>query len=226
MKVIKLSQENDREAFLDFRRGRISGTKAKNVKMLTRGKDRIPAGFYAVMSEKLAIEKDGEPDMDRGLRLENEGLALTAKKLKLDLNYDPGVWVSDKDEDMIVSPDAAENKKIPTYAAEVKCLDSKNHLLGILQDKRARKEGDYNPLESLKIGQSDFRWQVIQYFVVNEKLKTVYFTLYDDRYAYDKLIHYVIYVDRQDVAEEIVRQEAEQIALLAEMRAIIKELIK
>lgn len=226
MKVIKLSQENDREAFLDFRRGRISGTKAKNVKMLTRGKDRIPAGFYAIMAEKLAIEKDGEPEMDRGLRLENEGIALTAKKWKLDLDYDPGVWVSDKDEDMIVSPDACEKKKIPTYAAEAKCLDSKNHLLGILQDKRARREDDYKPLQSLKIGQSDFRWQIIQYFVINEKLETVYFTLYDDRYAYDNLMHYVIPIDRQDILEEIASQRAEQIALLAEMRSIIKELIK
>lgn len=226
MKIIKLSQSEDREAFLDFRRGRISGAKAKNLKLLTRGKDRTPAGFYEVLAEKLAISKDGEPERDRGLRLEHEAVQLTAKKLKLKVDTDPGVWVSDEDEDIMVSPDAAEASKKPKWAIEAKCLDSKNHLHGIIQDIKAQTEEDYNPINSLKIATSDFRWQVTQYFVVNEYLETVYFTLYDDRFAHDNLTHYVIIVKRSDIEEQIEAQRSEQKMMLAEMRAIIKELIK
>lgn len=225
MKVYKISQANEREAFLDFRRGRITGSKAKNVKMLSRGKDRIPAGFYTVLAEKLAIGKDGEPERERGLRLENEAITCTAKLFGLNVDMDCGLWVSDEDEDIMVSPDAAENCDNPTYAVEAKCLDSSNHLRGILQDMRAKKEEGYDPLNSLQIGTSDFRWQVIQYFVVNEDLKTVYFTLYDDRFAHDKLTHYVIQVDREHITDQIEAQRTDQKTLLLEMRSIIKELI-
>lgn len=225
MKIIRLSQANDREAFLDFRRGRITGSKAKNVKLLTRGSNRTPAGFYEVMAEKLAIGKDGEPERERGLRLENEAIELTAKKLNLKVDLDPGVWVSDEDEDIMVSPDACEDSKTPMFAIEAKCLDSKNHLQGMIQDIQAKKLEGYNPIESLKIGTSDFRWQVIQYFVVNGDLKKVYFVLYDDRFAHDKLMHYVIEINRNDIAEQIESQRADQKSLLAEMRKIIKELI-
>lgn len=226
MKVYKISQAKDREAFLDFRRGRISGTKSKRMKTLTRGKDRTPAGFYEVMAEKLAIAKDGEEERERGQRLEQEASELTAKKLGLNLDTDPGVWVSDDDEDIMVSPDAAEKSDKPVFAVEAKCLDSANHLRGMVQDIRAKKSSDYNVLESLQIGRSDFRWQVVQYFVVNEHLRTVYFTLYDDRFAHDKLMHYVIEVKRSDVAAYAEFQKENQLALLIEMRAIIKELIK
>lgn len=226
MKIFKLSQANDREAFLEFRRGKITGTKAKNLKMLTRGKDRTPAGFYEVMAEKLAIGKDGESERERGLRLEKEAIIATCRSLKIDIDFDPGVWVSDEDEDIMVSPDACETSLKPTFAIEAKCLDSKNHLQGIVQDLKAKKEEHYNPINSLKIGTSDFRWQVTQYFVVNEGLETVYFTLYDDRFAHEKLMHHVITIYRGDIADTIKTQFTEQKLLLADMRAIIKELIK
>lgn len=226
MRVFKISQSKDREAFLEFRRGKITGSKAKNLKLLSRGADRTPAGFYEVLAEKLAISKDGEPERDRGLRLENEAIETTASHLKLDIDLDPGVWVSDDDEDIMVSPDAGEKSSKPKYAIEAKCLDSKNHLQGIIQDMRNKKIEGYSPIESLKIATSDFRWQVIQYFVVNEHLKTVYFTLYDDRFAHEKLMHYVITIKRSDIEEKIESQKFEQKALLAEMRAIIKEIIK
>lgn len=225
MQVYKISQAQDREAFLEFRRGKITGSKAKNLRMLTRGSDRTPAGFYEVMAEKLAISKDGESERERGLRLEKEALELTAKKLNLKLDLDPGVWVSDEDEDIMVSPDACEASKNPTYAVEAKCLDSKNHIQGIIQDIKAQQETSYQSIESLRIATSDFRWQVTQYFVVNEHLKTVYFVLYDDRFAHEKLMHYMVIVSRKDILEQIELQRQQQMTLLTDMRAIIKELI-
>lgn len=225
MRVYKISQAEEREAFLEFRRGKITGSKAKNLKLLTRGKDRTPAGFYEVLAEKLAISKDGEPERDRGLRLEHEAIELTSIALGLEVDFDPGVWVSDVDEDIMVSPDASEKSKKPTFAIEAKCLDSKNHIQGIIQDIRLKKDAEYNPINSLRIATSDFRWQVIQYFVVNENLQIVYFTLYDDRFAHEKLMHYVIPVKRSDITEQINYQTEEQKILLNDMREIIKELI-
>jgi len=224
MKIIKLSQQTDREAWLDARRTMITGSKAKKVKPLTRGADRTPAGFWELLAENMAIAKDGEPEMDRGQRLEKEAIALTAKKLKLNINDDAGLWVSDDNENIGVSPDGAEDVDEPTYAVEAKCLDSKNHLMAIVMDYRAKKTDEYNPFESLKFGTNDFRDQALQYFIVDEVLETLYFTLYDDRMALDNLVHYVITIKRSDVAGMIVERYDEQKSILNDIKMLIKEL--
>lgn len=225
MKIIKVSQSVDRENWLEIRKGVITSTKAKNVKPLSRGKS-LPAGIYELLAEKVAISKDGEPERDRGLRLENEALLKTQEKYKLDLELDAGMWFSD-DMKLGVSPDGSEVGDKPTYAAEAKCLDTKNHLQAILTDYQNKKLPGYNPLDSLKIGTSDFTAQVIQYFVINPDLKTLYFTLYDDRLALENVIHYVIIINREHVAEFVDSQELyerEAISKVNQMIKILKEI--
>lgn len=224
MKVINVSQSDDRQAWLELRKGVITGTKAKNVAPPKRG-GGIPQGIYELLAEQVAIEKDGEPERDRGLRLENEALLRTQEKFGLDLNLDPGMWLSD-DGKLAVSPDAAEVGDSPRYAAEAKCLDSKNHLQGVLKDWTARQLPGYNPLDSLRISTSDFTAQVIQYFVINPNLETVYFTLYDDRVVLENVEHYVIAISRQDVQEFVDGQEAyerDAVAKVEEMIRVLKE---
>lgn len=232
MKIVKLSQQNDREAWLQFRRGKISGTKAKEVKPLSRGADRTPQGFWKLLAEKVSVEPDGEPVMDRGLRLENEGLAKTAEKYGLKLDLDPGMWVLDEDEDIALSPDAAEaDTDKPTYAAENKSLDSDNHLKYVIRDLRAKKKAalesddpEYEPYFALDQIPSDNQEQVIQYFVVNEHLQKLYFTLYDDRIALDGYDHHVIVVERKDIEREIENQKRLQLETLKEINQLIAEL--
>lgn len=225
MKIIQVSQENDRDSWLELRRGVITGTKAKGVKPPKRSSG-TPAGIFELLAEKIAIAKDGEKEMDRGLRLQNEALLITQDKFKLDLSLDAGMWFTD-DMKLAVSPDAAEISEKPTYAAEAKCLDTKNHVQAILTDWQNKKLAHYSPLDSLKIGTSDYTDQVIQYFVVNKDLETLYFTLYDDRVALENIIHYVIKITRKDVEEFIDGQETyERDALkkVTEMIKILKEI--
>ena len=225
MQIIAVSQSEDREAWLEGRRGVVTGTKAAKVAPPKKGIG-VPQGVFELLAENVAIAKDGEPERDRGLRLEHEGLALTAAKYRLKLNLDPGMWLSD-DGKLGVSPDAAEDVKKPTYAAENKSLDSKNHLQAIINDWVAKKLPNYNPIGSLKIATSDFAPQAIQYFVVNPDLQILYFGLYDDRIALDNVVHYVIEIKREHVAEYIDGQEAyERDALkkVDEMIKILKEI--
>lgn len=222
MKVISVSQTTDRESWLELRKGVVTGTKAKQVAPLKRGTS-LPSGIYELVAEKIAISKDGEPERDRGLRLENEALELTNKKFNLNLNYDPGMWFSD-DMKLAVSPDASENIELPTYAAEAKCLDTRNHLMAIIQDWTNKKLPDYNPLDSLKFGKNDFTAQLTQYFVINPHLETVYFTFYDDRIAIDNIVHYVIKIDRKHVEEYIDGQEAYERDAIKRVSEIIKTL--
>lgn len=225
MQIINVSQQNDREAWLDARRGIITGTKAKTVAPPKRG-NGVPQGIYELLAEHVAIAKDGESERDRGLRLEDEALLLTAEKFNLDLNLDPGMWLSD-DGKLGISPDAAEVSDKPTYAAENKSLDSKNHLQAIINDWTAKKLPNYNPIDSLKIGSSDYAPQAIQYFVINPYLETLYFTLYDDRIALDNIVHYVIVIKREHVEEYIEGQEAyerDAIERVEQMIKVLKEI--
>lgn len=222
MRIIAVSQTLDRDTWLDLRRGVVTGTKSKTIAPPKRG-TATPQGIYELLAEKIAIAKDGEPERDRGLRLEDEAILKTQEKYSLDLNIDPGMWMTD-DGKLAVSPDAAEIGDNPTYAAEAKCLDSKNHLQGILTDYENKKRPNYNPLDSLKIATSDFTAQVIQYFVVNPDLKTLYFTLYDDRQALDNIVHYVIIIERTHVAEYVDGQEAYERDALKRVDEMIKTL--
>lgn len=222
MKIINVSQTNDRETWLDLRRGVVTGTKAKAVAPLKRGTGS-PTGIYELVAEKIAIPKDGEPERDRGLRLEDESLLLTQEKYNLDLDLDPGMWFSN-DMKLAVSPDAAQAGKNPTYAAENKSLDTKNHIMAILQDVDNKKLPNYNPLDSLKIGKENYAPQVIQYFVINDNLKTLYFSLYDDRIVLENVMHYVIKINREDVEEYIEGQEAYERNALQQVDTMIKTL--
>lgn len=220
MKIVKISQSQDRESWLELRKGVVTSTKAKAVKPLSRGKS-LPAGIYELLAEKVAVSKDGESERERGLRLENEALLLTQDKYKLDFELDAGMWFSD-DMKLAVSPDASEVSDKPTYAGEAKCLDTKNHLQAILNDYEGKKLPGYNPVDSLKVGTSDYTQQVIQYFVVNQDLQTLYFTLYDDRIALENIMHYVIVVKREHVAEFVDSQELYERDALAKVNNMIK----
>lgn len=223
MKIIKLSQENDREAWLELRREKITGTRAGKIKPLSRGTDRTPEGFWQMIADRIAIAKDGEPEMERGHRLENEALKQTAKQFSVKFDYDPGFWVSDLDDDIAVSPDAAEPGKKPTYAAEAKCFDTKNHIKCVLLDRRAKKKEDYRAIDQVP---KDNRHQVIQYFVVNEHLQRLYFALLDDRIVLENLTHHTIVIDRAEIADEIKEQKDMELDVLKDLRATIKELKK
>jgi hypothetical protein len=225
MKKINLSQTEDREAWLQQRLGRITGSKSKGIKPLSRGKDRTPVGFWELLAEKIAIQPDGEKDIDRGQRLENEALEILAEKYKLKLNLDPGFWVSDEADDIAYSPDGAEDSDKPTWCAEAKCLSTKNHLRFLFRDKQARGQEDYKAIGQIpNDSKNAFREQIVQAFVVNENLKIMYFVLYDDRVAFDKYTFHVIEINRYDIEEEIQSQKEAQLQTLAEINEYIKEI--
>jgi hypothetical protein len=225
MQIVRISQTDDREVWLEHRRGKATGSKAKGLKPLSRGTDRTPAGFWQLLAEKVAVAADGEKDIDRGHRLENEALELTAQKLELEMDFDPGMWIADFNEDIAVSPDAAEKGGAPTFAAEAKCLATANHLKYVIKDIRARKEDSYKAIDQIPSdAKSSYREQVVQYFVVNENLERLYFTLYDDRVAIDIYAHHVIVIERKDILDEIEKQKYMQIDVLNQVDALIAEM--
>lgn len=208
---------------------------------------KVNLDFWQFLADMIAEQPDGEPPMERGHRLENTNIMIACEKLDIStdvVEFDTGMWVSDVDDRIAVSPDAHAKPQIdingmeynPTFAFEAKSLGTKYHLQTVvlfrvfqmLNDSEtsdeqreelrslalklfpeileSRREFDFIP--------EQYQAQVLQYFVVNPDLETVYFTMYDDR-VYGSLQHEVFAVERRSVASEIEAQETKELQTLA-----------
>lgn len=160
------------------------------------------------------------------------------------VEFDTGMWVSDVDDRIAVSTDAHAKPPIdinglkhnPTFAFEAKSLGTKYHLQTVVPFRvyqmlnySETPNSQRNELQSLALKlfpeiletrrefdfiPEQYQAQVLQYFVVNPDLHTVYFTMLDDR-VYGSLQHEVFAVERQSVASEIEAQETKELQTLA-----------
>lgn len=256
MQTVKIDQNS--EEWLEFRKGKITGTKLKNLfpksapdrqilidllkdlgkefskpaptkndpekrtlltiaemleKLTTeemsqlRSKQPKKDEFYKLVADLVARPinfNDYEaPDgvkvgwRERGHILEPEALAafeaLTGKKVQ----KDDVVWVSSENPNMMLSPDGPIEGEVVTEAVEVKCPD--NHTV-----IRAWHEDTYP---------DEYQEQVLQYFIVNDELQTLYFVIFTD--CIPSLPIQVFVIERADVADELeVYREFEKIVLV------------
>lgn len=176
---MKIEKFNNTHDWLEARRGRITGTRAGSLVGKRDGKDK--KGFYEIIAERVAIPHDGENVLDRGHRLEIEAIERFEKETGKKVNKDLVIMSRDDNNAIAYSPDGFIGK---TEDVEVKCLNSASHI-----------EAWYT-----KSIPSDYWDQVIQGFVVNDKLKRRNIVFYDPRMPKD---FFYIIVNRSDVKDEI-----------------------
>ncbi len=205
MKTYKFT---DQKAWLDFRKGKISGTRLKDV-IVKRGTG-MKKGYYELIAERLAVSEEdfdgyvpNETPMDRGTRLQKYGInqfsIATGKKVDESLV----IWARDDNGDITISPDGVISD---TEAVECKCLSSASHLEAFLTQSVP----------------SEYREQGIQYFIVNEKLETLYFVFYDPRIVMKDC--FMIEMKRKDVEAEIAIYLEFQKKILLEINEIVNKL--
>ena len=207
---------------------------------------KVNLDFWQFLADMIAEQPDGEPPMERGHRLENTNIMMACEKFDISpdvVEFDTGMWVSDVDDRIAVSPDAHAKPRVfnglehnPTFAFEAKSLGTKYHLQTVVPFRvyqmlnySETPNSQRNELQSLSLKlfpeiletrrefdfiPEQYQSQVLQYFVVNPDLHTVYFTMLDDR-VYGSLQHEVFAVERQSVASEIEAQETKELQTLA-----------
>lgn len=207
---------------------------------------KVNLDFWQFLADMIAEQPDGEPPMERGHRLENTNIMMACEKFDISpdvVEFDTGMWVSDVDDRIAVSPDAHAKPRIfnglehnPTFAFEAKSLGTKYHLQTVVPFRvyqmlnySETPDSQRNELQSLALKlfpeiletrrefdfiPEQYQSQVLQYFVVNPDLHTVYFAMLDDR-VYGSLQHEVFAVERQSVASEIEAQETKELQTLA-----------
>jgi predicted phage-related endonuclease len=140
--------------------------------------------------------------MDRGKRLEDEAIERFVKETGKKVNTDLVLWMRDDDENIAISPDGAIGK---TAAVECKCLSSARHIEAWLT----------------KAIPDEYEYQVLQYFIVNDSLKTLYFVFYDPRMPKD---FFYFEVKRKDVQERVDAYIELERNVLAEIAEIEQQL--
>ena len=201
MERIKLEQGS--EAWHEFRKGKISGTILGDI-YAKRGGRKL--GFYEIIADKLGLEPDEENRMDRGLRLEDEAIAIFEEKTGLKVEQD-GVCVSSFSDQVINSPDGLIEKDGKYIGAvEIKCISPARHLQAVIENKIP----------------DEFESQKVQYFVVNDDLQTLYWLFYDPRVTATP--YHCIEVKREEIADKIEFFKQYQIDTLKEINEIIERL--
>lgn len=187
-----------------LRKGKITGTQLKDI--MGTPKKREDA-IYEIIAERLTIgvedSENYENAMDRGIRLEPD--AISAFELETGKTVEVTGFCEDDTNPMIAnSPDGLIGE---TEAIEVKCMGGKNHVKMWLTNEVP----------------DDYKWQVVQYFIVNEKLEKLYFVGYNP----DIDIHplHIIEVKREQIQEAIEKAVVGQKRFLLEVEEIIKKLI-
>lgn len=199
MKIIKFE---DQESWLEARKTKITGSRLGNVTPKERGTGK-KIGFYELIAERLAISRTAEKPMDRGHRLEEEAMERFSKETGKKVDPSLVMWVRDDNESIAISPDGVCPKN---EAVEVKCLESARHIETYLKQEVPKEYKD----------------QIVQYFVVNDKLKTLYMVFYDPSLMYKDF--FFLTISREDIEEDIEGTLLYEKTLLEEVNRIVNEL--
>lgn len=203
MRIHEVEQRT--EAWHILRQWRITWTTLKQLMWTPKAQKKA---FYELLAQRLSTEaeKDENPMM-RGARLEDDAIAefekITWKKVDK-------IWFTTCDDNEFIasSPDGLiMNWEIYDEAVETKCLDSTNHVMAWLE---------WNIPE-------DYDAQILQYFIVNELLKKLYFVFYDPRISIKKI--FWIVVTREELEEQIQYAKQIQIDMLQKVDETLIKLL-
>lgn len=192
MRVIEIEQGSTE--WLSFREGKRTGTTLGRLFAKSRktgelyDTEKPLITFYQKVAERLAegTGDDGlESSRERGKDLEEDAIKEAEQRLGLKL-IRGNVWQAD-DANHIESPDAY-TQDLKT-AVEIKCLSSARHIQAIYENRPPQ----------------EYYAEYINYFLVNDKLETLYIFLYDPRFLLEHLCWYAFELKRKDIEYEIER---------------------
>lgn len=168
-------------------------------------------GFYELIAERLMVDEstfDGfvpnETPMDRGTRLQTYLVDRFKKATGKKVDESLVLWTRDDNESIAISPDGVVAGE--EGALEGKCLSSARHVEAYLT----------------KVVPEDYKMQMYQYFVVNDKLEILYFCFYDPRLP--AIDFFFLTISRSEILTEIDLSLQSQRKELAEVDEIVAKL--
>jgi putative phage-type endonuclease len=187
-----------------LRKGKITGTTLKAI--MGTPKARQDA-LYEIIAERLTVGVEGENyenAMERGNRLEADAIAMF--EFESGKQVERTGFCEDETNPFIAnSPDGLIGED---EAVEAKCMGGKNHVKMWLTNKVP----------------DEYEWQVVQYFVVNEKLRKLYFIGYNPDIPAHPL--HIIEVYRDQLEKDIQTARENQEKFISEVEEVLKTIIE
>lgn len=200
---------DSQEAWLNWRLGKVTGSRLKDVVNLRDSSTK--AEIWRIAAESIigsAAIAEGDLSasqvLERGHTLEPIALARFAKETGKKVDDSLVGWESDDDLRIALSPDGVIGK---TEAVEAKCLLSPKHVEALYTRAIPKNTGGYEE-------------QVFQYFITNEKLKKLYFVFYHPDFPAGLDFFYLTFT-RKEMADEIAKYAAAEREAVAQIRAIV-----
>jgi predicted phage-related endonuclease len=202
MKTLKFETKED---WLNARRGRVTGSKLKDI-VSKRNPNVLKLGFYELVADKISLPSSGESQMDIGIRLEEEAVARFTKETGKKVDASLVIWHRDDNESIAYSPDAFIPGKKITEAVEVKCLSAPRHIEAYITQEIP----------------DEYIHQTRQAFVANEDLKTLHVVFYNP--LIPSKDYFVIKVERKNIEAEIKEHLEYELQILEKVNGFVAEL--
>jgi len=200
---MKINKYEDELEWKQARLGKITGSRLADVVVLRGTNEK--KGFYQLIAERLASPRpEGENAMLRGHTLESEAVCVLENELGITFNKELVIWEREDNSSIAISPDAYSEDL--TEAVEVKCLNSADHIKAVITNEYP----------------DEYRFQVYQYFIVNDDLKKLYFVMYDPSLSVKSFYKFVI--NREDIYEEIGKYATYEVDMLDRVNEIVNQL--
>ena len=211
---------DSREEWLFSRKGKITGSRLKDI-IVKRG-DGKKIGFFEVIAERLSTDPEGmafnETPMERGTRLEPEAMARFEEDTKKEVDKSLVLWAREENEGIALSPDGfivdKKTKKIK-IAVECKCLSSARFIEAYVK-KFVWNKSDVDSIPN------EYYEQIVQYFVVNDDLETLYMVFYDPRVVVKD--YFYLTIKRKDVEVDTKQFLEYQITTIKEIDEIVNKI--
>lgn len=215
MRIINVEQGT--KDWQDTRRCKVTGTKLKAVMGTGEARRSLIAELIAEEATEQSKVFVTTAEMERGNA--EEVFAVRAFEDRTGKKVDRiGMCVDDERDWVALSPDGlikdADGKY--TEAVEVKCPDSKKAILYRIENMIPMEETGLvgakgQPLAGAPfLGiPSEYKWQVVHYFLVNKDLKKLYFLVYDARFIDEESKLYIVEVKRENELLQEAVAEAE-----------------
>lgn len=214
MKQINVVQKT--KEWEGLRRCRVTSSKLEDVMGTSLARTQLIADLIAEEATEQSKQTRASEEMERGNYEEAFALKLFEKQMKKKV-VQGGMWLSDEYDYLACSPDGSivEKNGDILEAVEVKNPDTKTAFFYKLTNMIGMETlglGSYsaitknNPEPVFKPSAKnpflgippEYKWQCVNYFLVNEKLQTLYFVVHDARIINDAQKLYVVTVERSN----------------------------
>lgn len=217
MKILNVEQGS--QEWLDARRCMLTGTKLADVMGSNLDQLMLICELIAEEGTEQVKEMKATVEMKHGTEEEAPAVAFfenkTGKKVER-----IGLAKSDEFEYLLCSPDGfiADSKGKYTEAIEVKCPNASTAVFYKLSFMVEEKDLALTPAKKPFLGiPAQYKWQVVNYFLVNEDLKKLSFVTYDNRFILDETKMYIIEIERKNPSlQEAIREAKERLPLFRE----------